>query len=221
VAGPTPPEEWRDVAGRAVSSLAAADRQRGRVPATPELREVVRREKTVPKEQAVIHVAFPTVPLPHPDQQALALLDEALSDLGSRLFIRIREELGLAYFVGTSQFLGLAAGHFFFYVGTDPKKRGAIEGELLKEIGQIAEKGITNEEFVRARAKMQSQDKLDQQNPAHIAYAAALDELFGLGYAYNEIRRERIATITLDEVNATARRYFSSPNYVIATVSPE
>jgi zinc protease len=92
---------------------------------------------------------------------------------------------------------------------------------LLKEIGQIAEKGITNEEFVRARAKMQSQDKLDQQNPAHIAYAAALDELFGLGYAYNEIRRERIATITLDEVNATARRYFSSPNYVIATVSPE
>jgi zinc protease len=221
VTGPAPPAEWRDTVDRAFSSLSARDAQKTAIPAVPVLGEIVRREKTVPKEQAVIHVAFPTVPLTHPDQHALALLDEALSDLGSRLFIRIREELGLAYFVGTSQFLGLAAGHFFFYVGTDPKKRGAIEEVLLKEVREIADKGITNEEFVRARAKLQSQDKLDQQNPAHIAYAAALDELFGLGYAFGEVRRERVATMTLDEINATARRYFSQPNYVIATVSPE
>jgi zinc protease len=221
VTGPTPPSEWRDRVDRAFSSLAKREDTQSDASPLPVLSEVVRREKTVPKEQAVIHVAFPTVPLTHPDQHALALLDEALSDLGSRLFIRIREELGLAYFVGTSQFLGLAAGHFFFYVGTDPKKRGAIEEVLLKEVREIADKGITNEEFVRARAKLQSQDKLDQQNPAHIAYAAALDELFGLGYAFGETRRDRVATMTLDEVNATARRYFSQPNYVIATVSPE
>ena len=49
---------------------------------------------------------------------------------------------------------------------------------------------------------MQSQDKLDQQNPSQIAYAASLDELFGLGYGYGQIRRDRIASITLDQVNA-------------------
>ena len=220
VTGPTPPDEWRNVVDRAVASLAPREAQKAQL-TVPVLNEIVRREKIVPKEQAVIHVAFPSVPLTHPDQHALSLLDEALSDLGSRLFIRIREELGLAYFVGTSQFLGLVAGHFFFYVGTDPAKRRDIESALLHEIGQIAGKGITNEEFIRARAKMQSQDKLDQQNPAHIAYAASLDELFGLGYAFGETRRQRIASLTLDEVNATARRYLSSPNYVIATVSPE
>jgi predicted Zn-dependent peptidase len=67
---------------------------------------------------------------------------------------------------------------------------------------------------------MQSQDKLDQQNPSQIAYAASLDELFGLGYGYGQIRRDRIASITLDQVNASAAKYFSSPNYVLATVSP-
>ena len=220
VTGPNPPADWRDQADRAFASLAVGEPLNPGAPVAP-LRGLVRCEKIVPKEQAVIHVAFPTVPLAHADQVPLSLLDEALSDLGSRLFIRIREELGLAYFVGTSQFIGLAAGHFFFYVGTDPAKRVEIEAVLLKEIGEIAAKGITPAELERARAKMQSQDKLDQQNPSHINYAAALDEMFGLGFAFSETRRARVAAATLDEVNAAAARYFSVPNYVIATVSPK
>jgi zinc protease len=220
VTGPTAPAGWRDLAAQAISSLAPRESPRSKTP-LPRLTEIVRREKIVPKEQAVIHVAFPTVPVTHPDQIALALLDEALSDLGSRLFIRIREELGLAYFVGTSQFLGLEAGHFFFYVGTDPAKRREIEGELLREVALLAEKGLAPEEFARAQAKMRSQDKLEQQNPSQMAYTAAIDELFGLGYAFGKTRRERTAKITLDEVNAVARKYFSVPYYAIATVSPE
>ena len=221
VTGPTPPDDWSKLSGKAIATLAKSDFTSGEKPAVPVLGKPVRVEKVVPKEQAVMHLAYPTAPVSHPDQIALAILDEALSDLGSRLFIRIREELGLAYFVGTSQFLGLEAGHFFFYLGTDPNKRQEIEKELLAEVANLAGHGITDVEFQRARAKMQSQDKLDQQNPSQIAYAAALDELFGLGYEYGQTRRERIATIELGEVNAIAKKYFSSPNYVLATVSPK
>ena len=221
VTGPTPSGEWSAFAAKALASLVPCDlHAKNKVP-VPVLKEIVRREKTVPKEQAVIHLAFPTVPVMHPDQIALSILDEALSDLGSRLFIRIREELGLAYFIGTSQFLGLEAGHFFFYLGTDPAKRREIEAELLREVSLLAQKGITQEEFARARAKMQSQDKLEQQNPSQIAYTSSLDELFGLGYTYGEVRRSRIASLTLDEVNAVARKYFSNPFYALAIVSPE
>lgn len=221
VTGPTPPEDWSELVANAVGSLAPPDASPRKKSSIPALAKIIRVEKIVPKEQAVLHLAFPTVPVSHPDQIALSILDEALSDLGSRLFIRIREELGLAYFVGTSQFLGLEAGHFFFYLGTDPAKRKEIETELLQEVANLARQGITTEEFARARAKMQSQDKLDQQNPSQIAYAASLDELFGLGYAYGQTRRDRIAAITLDEVNAIATKYFSSPHYVLATVSPQ
>jgi zinc protease len=221
VTGPTPPEDWRDLVSAAIGSLAPHDANPWKKFPIPELGTIIRVEKVVPKEQAVLHLAFPTVSVTHPDQIALSILDEALSDLGSRLFIRIREELGLAYFVGTSQFLGLEAGHFFFYLGTDPARRREIETELFQEVANLARTGITNEEFARARAKMQSQDKLDQQNPSQIAYAASLDELFGLGYAYGQTRRDRIAAITLDEVNAVAAKYFSSPHYVLATVSPQ
>ena len=221
VTGPTAPDEWRELAAKAVSTLAGRETQPRSKIAVPALTQAIRREQIVPKEQAVIHLAYPTVPVIHPDQIALSILDEALSDLGSRLFIRIREELGLAYFVGTSQFLGLEAGHFIFYLGTNPAKRAEIETELLREVAELARKGITAVEFSRARAKMQSQDKLEQQNPSQIAYASALDELLGLGHGYGQVRRERIASITLDEVNAVAAKYFSSSHFVLAIVSPE
>ena len=57
-----------------------------------------------------------------PDRYALELIDEASSDLGSRFFVRIREQMGLAYYVGASQMQGLVPGLFVFYLGTDPQK---------------------------------------------------------------------------------------------------
>jgi len=52
---------------------------------------------------------------------------EACSDLGSRLFMRIRDKLGLAYYVGAQNFAGLAPGYFAFYVGTMPEKVELVE----------------------------------------------------------------------------------------------
>ena len=112
ITGPTPPAEWSNYVAKAVASLAPRDPQPRKKTPVPVLKEIIRKEQIVPKEQAVIHVAFPTVPVTHPDQVGLAILDEALSDLGSRLFIRIREELGLAYFVGTSQFRSRSRSFF-------------------------------------------------------------------------------------------------------------
>jgi predicted Zn-dependent peptidase len=54
------------------------------------------------------------------------------------LFNRIREELGLAYYVGAQSFMAYGAGAFYFYVGTDPKKLDLVEEELRKEIADLA-----------------------------------------------------------------------------------
>ncbi len=78
------------------------------------------------------------MPLAHPDQLALGVLAESLADLGTRLFVRIREQLGLAYFVSATRFLGLASGYFCFYAGTDPKKKTLVEAAMLEEIAKLA-----------------------------------------------------------------------------------
>lgn len=185
------------------------------------LQQSFRVERTTPKQQAVLHFAFPTIGVTDPDQLGLEVLNEALSDLGSRLFIRIREKLGLAYFVGTSQFQAEKAGYFVFYVGTDPKKRDLVEKEMLEEIHQVATHGITSVEIERARAKLLSHLKMMTQDPASMVYSAAVHDYLGLGYDYGVVREKRFTEISCDEVNEVARKYLSNPNFVTAIVSPQ
>ena len=65
---------------------------------------------------------------------ALELIHEACSDLGSRLFLRIREQLGLAYYCGSQNFAGLVPGYFAFYTGTEPSKAELVEQKHVDKV---------------------------------------------------------------------------------------
>src|SRR5207237_1885797 len=106
------------------------------------------------KAQGVIMVGFRGTSMSSPDRYALELIDEASSDLESRFFIRIREQMGLAYYVGASQMQGLVPGLFAFYLGTDPQKIEPVKTALLDEINKLANDGLTSDELARAKKKL-------------------------------------------------------------------
>lgn len=178
-------------------------------------------EKFEDKEQAVLMVGYAGVDLANKDRYALELIDEASSDLGSRFFIRIREELGLAYFVGSSQMVGLAPGLFTFYVGTDPLKVELVREAFADEIAKLAAEGLTQEELTRAKKKLLGKQAIAYQSNASLAYTAALDELYGLGYLHYQDMAARLQAITLEEVREVAQRYFHRQPSVTAVVRPE
>jgi zinc protease len=171
------------------------------------------------KEQAVIMVGFPGVDLFSADAVALELIDEACSDLGSRMFNRIREEMGLAYFVGSSNLAGLARGAFSFYVGTDPGKVEEVRAALADEIRKLAEDGITTGELDRSKAKLLGAQAIRNQSNDALAFACALDELYGLGARHYEGLTQRVEAVTLVQVRDAARRYFTQA-HVTAIVRP-
>jgi zinc protease len=178
-------------------------------------------ESTVimPKEQAVIMVGFPGVDLFSADVVPLELIDEACSDLGSRMFNRIREDMGLAYFVGSSNLIGLARGAFSFYVGTDPAKVSEVRAALADEIGKLAQNGITLTELERSKAKLLGAQAIRNQSNDALAFACALDELYGLGARHYEGLHSRVEAVTLDQVTDAARRCFTQA-HVTAIVRP-
>ena len=140
--------------------------------------------ETRDKKQAVLVIGFRGTTIHDADRYPLELLQEACSDLGSRLFLRIREKLGLAYYVGAQNVLGLAPGYFAFYAGTTPEKAGLVETELLNEAELLRAEGLTAEELKRAKAKVIGQRKIARQDLGGFAMTTALDELYGLGYAH-------------------------------------
>ncbi len=172
------------------------------------------------KAQAILMVGYHGGSLSSPDRPALELIDEASSDMGSRFFNRIREELGLAYFVGSSHAMGLARGPFIFYLGTDPLKVTAVKAELLDEIRNLAQHGLTEAELARAKEKLLGQQDIRNQSNDAYAYSAALDELYGLGFAHDRRLRQAIEAVTLEEVRRVTRKYFLDQPPVIAVVRP-
>jgi zinc protease len=177
--------------------------------------------KTRDKKQAVMVIGWPGVTLHDADRFALELLQETCSDLGSRLFLRIREKLGLAYYVGAQNFMGLAPGYFSFYVGTEPAKAAKVEKELLAEADLLRRKGVTAAELSRAKAKLLGQKKIARQDLGGMAMQTALDELYGLGYANFDTEDAKFEAVTLAEVQAVARKYLQPEKFVVAIVRPE
>jgi zinc protease len=188
-------------------------------PAAP-LRQMTNVESQKEKAQGVIMVGYRGVDVFSKDRHALELIDEASSDLGSRFFIRIREQMGLAYYVGASQMPGLVPGIFAFYLGTDPQKIEPVKTALLDEIRKLASDGLTSEELMRAKKKLIGQQQIANQSNDSFGYQCALDELYGLGFNYYKSLEHDVEAVTLDEIKRVAGKYFREQPYVLATVRP-
>ncbi len=220
VFGNVNPAEVRKLFEEALGGMKAGTLALESAPRPPLLDKIVTVEQRRDKAQSVIMVGYDGVDIHSPDRHALELIDEASSDLGSRFFIRIREEMGLAYYIGASQMQGLAGGLFAFYLGTDPQMVEPVKAALLEEIGKLASEGLTPEELARAKKKLIGQQQIANQSNDAFGYQCGLDELYGLGFANYKKLEEEIEAVTLDEVRRVAAKYFRDQSYVLAIVRP-
>lgn len=177
-------------------------------------------EARLPKKQAALAIGFPGATITGDDRFALAMIQEYVSDMAGPLFSRLREELGLAYQVGGTQFLGHDTGLFTFYIATSPEQVDLARSELLLEIGKLHAAGIPDEAFERVRATVLSSLALQMQSPAAVAQAVALDVLFGLPADHHRLLPGIHAALTPTAVRETAARVFAAPP-TVATVLPE
>ncbi|MDB6118079.1 MAG: Peptidase inactive domain protein [Verrucomicrobiaceae bacterium] len=178
-------------------------------------------DRTMEKEQAVLVIGFRTVGLHDGDSQVLSLIDEACSDMGSRLFNRIREDLGLAYYVGTQSFMAYGAGAFYFYVGTDPKKLALAEKEMKGQIADLAKNGLQADELARAKTTWRASWLKAQQGNGALADSLAWDELSGLGYGHFEKLPALIEAVTPADVKRVAKKFFNAKDAFVVRVQPK
>ncbi|HEY8991174.1 MAG TPA: insulinase family protein, partial [Luteolibacter sp.] len=174
----------------------------------------------LPKKQAVLAIGFPGADARAEDRHALAMLQEYCTDMAGPLFTRIREDLGLAYQVGATQFLGYDTGLFTFYLATSPQQAELARAELLGEIAKIARHGIPADAFERVRSTVLSGVAIQQQSLASTARQTALDLMFGHPADQHRRLTDLYAALTPDAVRETAARTFGLAPTVV-TVLPE
>jgi predicted Zn-dependent peptidase len=183
-------------------------RTAGRPPG-PSGRTLVRRRRT---EQA--HIALGTNGLSRsdPERFAFGVVNNALGGgMSSRLFQEIRERRGLAYSVFSYHAMYTEAGMFSAYAGTTPANAKDVLRILREQLADVANGGLSGDEFERAKGHMKGSLVLSLEDPGGRMSRIGKSEIsHGEILTMNELLR-RIERVTLDDAREAARRVLSQP----------
>jgi len=159
-----------------------------------------------PREQAVVLQAFPGPSLDAPDLHVSEVADELFSGMASRLFERVREQKGLAYFVRSGRVTGRSTAMFYFMAGTQPGKESEVLEEIGAEIARVQSGDVSAEELRRCHVRLKAgRRKLLQTNSAR-AMQAAVDVLQGRPVNHWKEYDSLIDAVTLGDLADFARR---------------
>ena len=170
------------------------------------------------REQSVVFCAFPEQGVLSLDYETGELLDEIFSGMSSRLFETIREERGLAYYVGTSRTRALQASAFIFYAGTHPDKAQEVLTCIWEEIQRAKNGGILEKELQAAKQRMIIRGRKARQSIGAYAAQMGLNTLYGLPVDHWKTTEERLAKISLRDLQAFANKYFDASSCIQLTV---
>ena len=166
-----------DLVQRGLSLRPEADGELEPLPAPPleAPRVLLRRRST---EQAHICLGARALSYFHPDRYALDLLNTVLGEgMSSRLFLNIRERLGLAYDVHSFTQKHRDTGYIGVYIGVEPKKAVDTVNAVLAELRALSETEIADDELSRAKEFTKGRLRLELETTNGVAFWLTYQEL--------------------------------------------
>jgi predicted Zn-dependent peptidase len=136
---------------------------------------MVRRQRT---EQAHICLGVRAYSYLHPDRYAIDLLNTLLGEgMSSRLFLNIRERLGIAYDVHSFMQKHRDTGYVAVYLGVDPKKAVEAVRAVMGELGRLCDEDVASDELERAKEFTKGRLRLDLETTNGVAFWLTYQEL--------------------------------------------
>lgn len=155
-------------------------------------------------EQVSLELAFPGIPSGDDRRYALLLFNFIVGGgASSRLFQRLREELGLAYSIYSANYAAEGAGVFTIAAATAPEQQETVLREIYAVLDGLRG-GVTEEEFLRARAQVKASHIMGLETiAAQASYVGRNELLLGRNVSSDEVL-EALDALTLDDVNRLA-----------------
>ncbi len=147
-----------------------------------------------------------------PKRYPLRLLSLILGESSSsRLFVKLREELGLCYQISSELSLFAETGALQVISGLDPSAEAEARKIIDRETADLAKYGPTDEELTRAKRLAISQMKLASESTAAHAAWAGESLLFYQQVTNPSSVREQLLAVTAEQIRGIAQQIFSSP----------
>ncbi len=171
--------------------------------------------------QAQLCIGVPALHRDHPDSWTLAVLNAVLGDgMSSRLFLSVREELGLAYDVSSGIVDYADAGALEVSAGVDPAAMPAAMAAIMIELVRLRDDLVPADELDKAKRYLSGGLELRMDDTRHVAswiggQEALHDRVLTLDEALAAIERVDSASI-----QRLAARLFRDDALRLAAVAP-
>ena len=187
---------------------------------TPAARGQARHET---RDTAQTHIVFgtDTFPLRDPRRFALAILTNVFGGgMSSRLFQRVREELGLAYAIFAYKHFYQSTGQLGAYIGTQPATADAAADAIRAEYARIAREGLPADELADGKQQLKGQVMLSLESPS-----ARMGRLAGFVLHEDEYRPldrmlAEIDAVTTGDVAGVAAEFFAPERQTVLRLGP-
>ena len=172
-------------------------------------------------EQAHMIVGFSAYPYRHKGNYPLRILSSVLGGgMSSRMFLRIRERMGLAYYVSTSFNNYLDAGDFFVQTGLKVASAPQALEVILDELRKIRDEGITAKELKKAQEYIKGKIALAMEDPHdklewYLGQEAFTGRVRTIKQAFEELDK-----VTLAQVKKVAEDLIKNSNLNMAIIGP-
>jgi len=171
-------------------------------------------------EQTHLFLGTKGVKFTDKDIYALNLYSSILGGgMSSRLFMKVREELGLAYSVYASDCPYTEDGQFTIYAGIADEKMEEAVNAIKGVVSELAENGTTADELSKVKEQYKAAYVFRRENNSSRMFAAGRNMLL-LGRIYTE--EEILAgvdAVTVDDIKRLAEGYADFSHYSAIAIS--
>lgn len=171
-------------------------------------------------EQAHLAVGMRGLCSSDEDRYALDLFSIILGEgMSSRLFSRLREELGLCYDIHSYMSTLLDTGMFGIYAGVDPDNTAEAVREIARELARSLGP-VDAGELARAKAVSRSRTQLRLEDTRSVSAMYGSLAVLGLPLRTPEEALAKSQAVTIDDVRRVAARVITEDGLHLSVVGP-
>ena len=172
----------------------------------------------IPQDVASIFIGFDSFSFSESkDKVKVDLMNSVLSGMsypGGRLHNELREH-GLVYVVQASNLAGMEPGAFVIVALSSKDKIETVESMIFAQVDSLKTEIISDKEFELAVAQLRFYYKDQISTLDSFSMKVATDELYGRGFDYYQELESELLTLTKEDVQAMADKYFVNPQTFI------
>ncbi len=162
-----------------------------------------------------------TFPLADPRNPILTVLGGVLgAGMSSRLFIKLREEMGVAYYVRSYNDTSLDHGSFQISAGVNNARTEEVITEILKECSRLMKEKVSDIELAKVKSYLAGNMKLSLEATDDIASFYGNQELMRRELKSLDEKIKNINKVTAADIQKMAKRIFTTKHLNLALIGP-